>query len=107
MIDTAIPCGLVLNELISNALKHAFPGDMTGEIRVQVNQAVTGDIEIRVSDNGIGVPDGFDFRESGTLGLQTVFAVVEHQLQGAVTFEVDDGTTCHIRFSGDSYEARV
>jgi two-component sensor histidine kinase len=107
LIDTAIPCGLVLNELISNALKHAFPGDIKGEITIRLFRTDQEDIELQFSDNGIGVPNGFDFRTQETLGLQTIFAVTEHQLQGQVHFEVQNGITSYIRLKSDLYTARV
>jgi PAS domain S-box-containing protein len=107
LIDIAVPCGLILNELISNALKHAFPGDMKGEIRVRIGKTETGEMELQVSDDGVGVPQGFDFKSSDTLGLQNVFAIGQHQLQGEVVFEVQDGITCRIRFKDTLYSRRV
>ena len=107
LIDTAIPCGLILNELISNSLKYAFPGEMEGEIRIQLRKTGEGEIELQVSDNGVGIPEGFDFRKSETMGLQNVFAIVEHQLQGEVKFEVNNGITCQIRFKDTPSRKRV
>ena len=83
LIDTAIPCGLVLNELISNSLKHAFPGDMEGEIRIRLKKTEEGEIELRVSDNGVGVTKDFDFRQSDTLGVQTL---IKHLSEKIVKF---------------------
>jgi two-component sensor histidine kinase len=60
LIDTAIPCGLILNELISNALKYAFPGGRKGEIRLELRKLEGGEIRLRVSDDGVGLPEGFD-----------------------------------------------
>ena len=82
-LDTAIPCGLIINELISNALKHAFPDGRRGEVRVELRAAGEGDLLLRVSDDGVGFPDGFEPRRSKSLGLQLVQALAE-QLDGTV-----------------------
>ena len=107
LIDMAVPCGLILNELISNALKHAFPDDRPGEITIGLHQSSANIIELRVADNGVGVPAGFDFRKHGKMGLQSVFAIGEYQLQGEVKFEVNNGLVCFLRFSNTLYQARV
>ncbi len=80
-IDHAIPCGLILNELISNSLKHAFPGDRSGRIRVgfhQVQGTEPGVVraELSVSDDGIGLPPGFRLEGSSSMGLQVVSALL-------------------------------
>lgn len=107
LIDTAVPCGLIVNELISNSLKHAFPEDMKGEIRIRLCRTDQGEILIRISDNGVGVPEGFDFRETKTLGLETIFGIGEIQLEGEVIFDTSNGVACQIRFKDTSYEPRV
>jgi two-component sensor histidine kinase len=101
LIDTAVPCGLILNELISNALEHAFPGGRAGEIRVGLHRTDQAEIILEVSDNG------FDFRNSGTFGLRMVIAIAEYQLQGQVTFAAGEGVTWHVRFRDSLYRARV
>jgi two-component sensor histidine kinase len=106
LIDSAIPCGLILNELIANALQHAFPKDMKGEITIGLRK--NGDtILLWVSDNGVGAPPELNFRQTDTLGLQTVLALGERQLKGAVEFSVNDGVTCQVRFQDTMYRARV
>ncbi|MGC9349836.1 MAG: PAS domain-containing sensor histidine kinase [Anaerolineae bacterium] len=109
VIDVAIPCGLILNELISNALKHGFPDKRAGEIHITLALMNNDEILLTVSDNGVGAPTGFDFRGSSTLGLQTVLGVAEHQLQGTVSFTSypDKGVTCRVRFPHDVYRPRV
>ncbi len=107
LIDTAIPCGLVITELVSNACKHAFPDKQTGEISIRLSEESEGVIHLRVADNGIGVPDGFDFRNQETLGLQTVFAIVEQQLQGTILFSSEHGVCCDIQFTDTLYTERV
>jgi two-component sensor histidine kinase len=107
LIDSAIPCGLILNELLSNAFQHAFPGQRSGEIQIQLRQQADGTIVLQVSDDGIGVSEGFDWRQSDSLGLQMIFGIIESQLQGAVAVETDRGMTWRIRFRDDLYGPRV
>ncbi len=107
LIDTAIPCGLVLNELMTNALKHGFPHNRKGEIKITLARTAAGKIALTFADNGVGVPAGFDFRAQATLGLQTIFMIVEHQLQGTIQFETGQGITCKILFESVGYLARV
>lgn len=87
LIDIAIPCGLVINELITNSIKHAFPGERQGRITVLLKTEPGDMIKLQISDNGIGFLDEFDIKNTGSMGLQTVFAIVESQLQGTITLE--------------------
>jgi two-component sensor histidine kinase len=89
-VDTAIPCGLIINELISNALKHAFPDGRRGEIRIEMDQDENG-VRIIFEDNGAGFPEGMDFRNTETLGLQLVNMLVA-QLDGAIEMVGNGGT---------------
>jgi PAS domain S-box-containing protein len=98
LIDLAIPCGLMLNELVSNALKYAFPLGTAGEIRVTLRMDADSTIHLRVCDNGVGLPAGFQPRDDGRLGLQTLFALVEHQLQGTIEFTSGPGLTADMTF---------
>ena len=106
-IDSAIPCGLIINELISNSFKHAFPGDRKGEIKVGLKSKDDGGIEIRVSDDGVGLPEDFDIRKSGSYGLQSVISLTEHQLQGNLDLITDKGAEFRIRFKEAGYKERV
>jgi two-component sensor histidine kinase len=106
LIDIAIPCGLILNELITNALKHAFPGDAKGEINIHLSKS-NEIINLNVFDNGIGVPDNFNFRENSNLGLRLVFGLVENQLKGNIKIESNNGVLCYVRFKDILYRARV
>ncbi|MBU7017722.1 MAG: PAS domain S-box protein [Theionarchaea archaeon] len=95
-IDAAIPCGLILNELVSNSLIHAFP-DRKGDILVLLHSH--GDcIELAVSDNGIGLPEGLDFRTTTSLGLHLVTILAEDQLDGEISLDRKGGTTFRIKF---------
>jgi PAS domain S-box-containing protein len=96
-IDKAIPCGLIINELISNALKHAFPGDLPGEIKVGFQRAKEGSIILRVDDNGVGLPAGLEITKTGTLGLQLV-TMLTRQLRGSIEFSVDNGLAVMVCF---------
>ncbi len=108
LIDFAVPCGLILNELISNIFKYAFPGEQSGEIHIGLHRLKEKEtISLTVSDNGIGLPEKFDYRKSKTFGLPIIVAIVEHQLQGKIEFEGENGLTCRIQFRDDQYEERV
>ena len=94
-LDAAIPCGLIINELVSNSLRHAFPGGMNGEIRMEVSRPAQGQYRLVVSDNGVGFPDDLDFRQTESLGLQLVTLLVD-QLNGTIELDRTDGTTFKI-----------
>jgi two-component sensor histidine kinase/CHASE1-domain containing sensor protein len=95
-VDKAIPCGLILNELITNALKHAFPHDRRGTIRVELDQAATGRVTLAVKDDGVGLAADVDIGQSDTLGMQLVRTLAEqlsaklevHRSAGGTSFEV-------------------
>jgi PAS domain S-box-containing protein len=89
--NRAIPCGLLLNELLSNCLKHAFPKGQTGEIHIAL-RACQEEVTLSVRDTGVGLPEGLDFRHTNSLGLQLVYLLTE-QLGGTITLERTGGTT--------------
>jgi len=90
-IDTVTPLGLMINELLSNSLKHAFPGGRKGTITIECTQKEDL-LTIRYHDNGIGIPGGFDWRHSESLGLRLVNSLVD-QLDGTIETEAGEGTT--------------
>jgi PAS domain S-box-containing protein len=96
-INAAIPCGLIINELISNSLKHAFPEGREGEIRIELARTDTGSLALTVSDDGIGIPEHVDFRSSPSLGLTLVSSLVA-QLGGIIELDRRGGTTFTITF---------
>jgi two-component sensor histidine kinase len=96
-IDAAIPCGLVVNELISNALKHAFQNRDRGEIQVTLAYEGSSQVRLLVSDNGNGVPDHVDMIRTSTLGLQLVTLLAE-QLGGRVEMQRSNPTQFTLRF---------
>ena len=101
--DTAIPCGLLLNELLTNAIKYAFPDDRTGEIVISLHLLADGMIELGVGDNGIGIQEDLNVENTTSLGLQLVHSFIV-QLQGDFELSREHGTRWRIRFqkkSGD------
>jgi len=104
-IDIAMPCGLIVNELVSNALRHALPGTGTGRIRVTLRQE-DGEITLAVRDNGIGLPSGLDAGNTGTLGLQLVRTLTK-QLKGSISINETKGTEFQVRFpaTGTGHES--
>jgi PAS domain S-box-containing protein len=96
-IDTAITCGLILNELISNSLKHAFPDGRPGEVRIEL-RADDDQLTLMISDNGVGFPGDLDFRDTQSLGLQLVNTLVE-QIEGTIELDRSGGTAFEIRFA--------
>ena len=99
-INAAIPCGLVVNELISNALKHAFPGDAHGDITVDLSSDSPTMVVLAVSDNGIGIADDFDLAQTATLGLQLVTMLTD-QLGGQLDVHHRNPTRFKLRFPLD------
>ncbi len=97
-IDTAVPVGLIINELVTNALKHAFPDRKPGEIRIAVHPVAGGEIELAVADDGIGLPEEIDPRSAATLGLRLVARLAEDQLGGKLGIGRAGGTCCTVRF---------
>jgi PAS domain S-box-containing protein len=97
-VDTVIPCGLLINELVSNALKYAFPNGMDGDIKISFRVIAPSQYQLIVGDNGIGLPEGFDFRNTASLGLQLVCALTQ-QLQGTIEVDTRQGTAFYITFN--------
>jgi two-component sensor histidine kinase len=98
-IDLAIPCGLILNELVINALKHAFPGNRKGMILLSMHTIHDEKYQLVVQDNGIGLPDDVVLLSNRTLGLQLVKGLTE-QLHGELKIVRENGTTFTITFQG-------
>ncbi|HXB73678.1 MAG TPA: sensor histidine kinase [Candidatus Acidoferrales bacterium] len=96
-VDKAIPCGLILNELITNSLKHAFPNGRPGTVRVQLRATGDGEIELLVGDDGVGMDTGFNIATSNSLGMQLVQTLVE-QLEGQLDILHEGGTAFRIKF---------
>ena len=103
-VDTSIPCGLIINELVTNSIKHAFP-HRSGEINLKLD-ASQDDFSITVRDNGIGFPKDLDFENTKTLGLQLVTNLV-NQIDGDIELCRDNGTQFEIRFQEVKYNERI
>jgi len=96
VLDQAIPCGLILNELISNSFKHAFPNGRPGVVQIALN--LSGEqVSITVKDNGVGLPEGFSTKNDGNLGLELVRTLVE-QLDGKLDVKTGDGVAYLLTF---------
>ena len=96
-IDTAIPCGLIINELVSNSLKHAFPAGVPGEILIALEVDKERNFTLTVSDNGVGIPHALDLRNPESLGMQLVSSLVD-QLGATVEIDRSSGTRITITF---------
>ena len=96
-VDQAIPCALVVNEILSNAYKHAFKGRKKGTIEISAFQE-NGRISITVRDDGIGLPADFDICRSNSLGLKLIRTLISHQLKGSFTLKSQNGTEMNMEF---------
>lgn len=95
-INTAIPCGLIINELVSNSLKHAFPDNRKSKIKIAMSSLNNNEIELTVSDNGIGIPEEVDIKSTKSLGLHLVTILAEDQLKGEIKLDKTKGTKFHM-----------
>ncbi len=97
-INTSIPCGLIVNELVSNAFKHAFPDGREGEVSITLTKDKADNrYTLIVSDSGVSFPADLDFRETETLGMQLVDILTE-QIHGAIEIDRSGGTSFKIVF---------
>ncbi|MCW5314162.1 PAS domain S-box protein [Nostoc sp. KVJ3] len=97
-LDTAIPCSLIIHELVSNSLKYAFPADRNGTIYIEINQNQNHQITLIVSDDGIGLPANFNFKKIASLGWQLVDALT-NQLSGNINIQGSMGVECQLTFA--------
>ena len=101
-INNAIPCGLIINELITNCLKYAFKGRTKGKINISMFRDLFSGFRLAVKDDGVGLPEGFDINKTHSLGMRLVYLLSEDQLEGKVTILNDNGTGFAIEFPGIS-----
>ncbi|HTX61659.1 MAG TPA: PAS domain S-box protein, partial [Methanobacterium sp.] len=105
-VETSVPLGLIISELLSNSLKYAFPGDRIGKLTISIGH-VDNDFELIISDDGVGFPEGIDFRNvNSSLGLQLVNSLV-NQLDGSIELDRSKGTKFIIKFKELNYLQRV
>ena len=108
LIDAALPCGIILNELVTNALTHAFPDGRRGTILVRSGRDEAGLVRIEVRDDGIGSPSGVSPEDMANLGLWLVSNIGQTQLRGSVRFDTGaGGFGCTLTFSDSLFESRV
>ncbi len=105
-IDQAIPCGLILNELITNALKYAYPDNQYGEILVELKEVENNCVSLTVSDNGVGLPEGFEWQRSNTLGL-SIIDILAHQIGGSLAVQSQAGATFTVVFPKETISQAV
>lgn len=98
-IDNVVPLGLAINEIVTNSLKHAFPGDGHGCIFVYLTQDGDGMVEVVVGDDGVGLPPDINLDRIRSLGMQITVGLVERQLHGSMDIGSDGGTVYRIRFT--------
>lgn len=105
-METAIPCGLLINELVSNSLKHAFPDDKKGEINLSLKETEPKKFLLIYRDNGVGLPKDIDINTAQTLGMQLIHGLTE-QLDGKLEIKRSGGTEYRIRFTFLNYKERI
>jgi two-component sensor histidine kinase len=105
-INTAIPCGLIINELVTNSIKYAFPDERSGIINVGLNSNYEEKYVLTVGDDGIGLPEDIDYKNSATLGLQLVNNLSK-QLDGSIELDRKNGTQFKIFFNKVEYKERI
>jgi two-component sensor histidine kinase len=103
-INTTIPLGLIVNELVSNSMKYAFPEGKIGEINIDFHEVGELEFELDVKDNGIGFPENIDFRNTESLGLQLVNSLTE-QIDGKIQLDRTAGTSFIIKFKENKYNS--
>ncbi|MDI6644125.1 MAG: PAS domain S-box protein [Methanobacteriaceae archaeon] len=104
-LDTAIPCGLIINELVTNSLKYAFPNNKKGTVKVEF-KSIGDEYLLIVSDDGIGLPENIQMNKRDTLGMQLVNSLIE-QLEGELELDRTDGTTYKMKFKDVDYQDRI
>ncbi|MEO5359224.1 MAG: PAS domain S-box protein [Nitrospirota bacterium] len=97
-IDIAIPCGLIINELITNSIKYAFPDRHDGIIKVSFTRYENGKYTFSVGDNGVGCPAGINFKTTKSLGLQLVNDLITRKLKGTIDIDTENGTKYYMEF---------
>lgn len=105
-LDTAIPCGLLINELVTNAFKHAFPGGRSGCVKIQLSRSQNQQLHLTIQDDGIGFPAGIDWQSSASLGLKLV-KILAKQLKASIHFDSSQGTQVSFTFSELQYRPRI
>lgn len=107
-IDYAVPLGLVVNEIVTNAVKHAYPGNRSGSIYLNVEQSQEGEIVLAIGDDGVGLPEDVDVQNSSSFGMRIIIiSLVKMQLKGILTVNRENGTRYLIRFPEPKTTKRI
>ena len=97
-IDKAVPLGLVINEILANVFKHAFPGDGSGKVEIHLRKGDADRVSLYISDNGAGIPEKVDVETTHSMGLKLMRIIVREQLHGVLRVESGQGTTVSMKF---------
>jgi len=106
LVDVATPLGLVINELLTNSLKHAFPNGRGGKISIRLRRD-DRDVYLSYADDGVGVAEGTDLRQSSSYGMLSVFNIIEMQLNGTIEVKRQPGLEFSIKIHPEQYDKRV
>jgi two-component sensor histidine kinase/ABC-type amino acid transport substrate-binding protein len=107
LLDMAMPLGLILNELMTNSIRHGFPDGRTGKVRISLVRKDEGKLVLQYSDDGVGVPASFDFQNTTSFGLNLIRSVGEQQMMGRVRFFCEGGVHCVLEIPTDLYNPRI
>jgi two-component sensor histidine kinase len=107
LLDVAVPLGIVLNELMTNSLKYAFPAPRKGRISIVMRRAEGGGFRLEYADDGVGVPADFNLRAQRSLGIRLIYDLSEGQLHGKAILEGAGGFRCAIAFPESRGTARI
>jgi PAS domain S-box-containing protein len=107
VIDTAIPLGLVINELVANSCKHAFPGDRKGVIRISLRRESADTITLTVSDDGTGMPRDVARDAKARFGIETTLSIIRLQMNGTVEVSTEGGVSYRITLKDNLYRERI
>lgn len=106
-LDTAVPFGLALNELLINSIRHAFPDGRCGSIEIRLKKGDDGSMSMSYRDDGPGLPSGFDPVSQATLGMRLIHSLAVDQLGGSLRIEAGKGFACVLDFPARAFEARA
>jgi PAS domain S-box-containing protein len=105
-VETSIPLGLILNELLTNSLKHAFPEGREGKIMVEMHREYNGRFILSINDDGIGFPEDIDIENTESLGMRIVTSLIE-QIEGEIKLERENGTKFTITFNDQDFYKKI
>jgi PAS domain S-box-containing protein len=107
LVDSAVPLGLVVSEIVGNAFKHAFPGELRGTIKISLRRLDEATVLLEISDDGVGLPPGFDPYTTTSFGISTMLSIVRLQMRGDAEVRNGKGLSYRIRMRDRLYEERV